>query len=147
MFLFRLARPAGSILVALVALATALIISHAAVAADSAASLRLKPGKHDFGKVSLMQASKPLTVTVTNKSGSAPVTFTSIVAAEPFAIQDDKCSGAPLVAGSSCKVEVVFRPTDKGMVSDKNALTFTDSSQTSPQQVELDGEGTVGSFL
>jgi hypothetical protein len=34
-----------------------------------------------------------------------------------------------------------------GVVSAPNGLTFTDSAQDSPQQVELEGQGTVGSFF
>ena len=129
------------------ALATGLLTIDAALAADSAATLRIKPAKHDFGQVIVTKAGAPLTVTVTNKSGSAPVTFTSIVAAETFSIVSDKCSGSPLAPGSSCKIEIAFRPLVVGKLNDPNALTFTDSASGSPQQVELDGEGIVGSFL
>ena len=149
MFLSKPTRPAlaGSFLVALLlALATTLAFNHAAAAANQGAMLKFKPDKHDFGKVAATNNSAPLTVTVTNKS-SAPVTFMSIVAAETFSIQSDKCSGAPLAPGRSCKVEVVFHPLVTGIVSDQKALTFTDSAADSPQQVELDGQGIVGGFI
>jgi secreted trypsin-like serine protease len=129
----------------LTAVATALV--YAIVAADSGAELKLKPDKHDFGPVVATASSAPLTVTVTNKSRTDSITFTSIVAAETFSIQSDKCSGSPLAPGRSCKVEVVFHPLVTGKVNDHNALTFTDSAQNSPQHIELDGQGTVGSFL
>jgi secreted trypsin-like serine protease len=129
----------------LTAVATALV--YAIVAADSGAELKLKPDKHDFGPVVARASSAPLTVTVTNKSRIDSITFTSIVAAETFSIQSDKCSGSPLAPGRSCKVEVVFHPLVTGKVNDHNALTFTDSAQNSPQHIELDGQGTVGSFL
>jgi hypothetical protein len=86
-------------------------------------------------------------VTVTNKSGSAAITFASIVAADTFSIQSDKCSGSPLAPGRSCKLEVVFHPMVSGKVNAPDGLTFTDSAQNSPQKVELDGQGTLGSFL
>jgi uncharacterized protein (DUF58 family) len=149
MFLSKPTRPAlaGSFLVALLlALATTLAGNHAAAAANQGAMLKFKPDKHDFGKVAATNNSAPLTVTVTNKS-SAPVTFMSIVAAETFSIQSDKCSGAPLAPGRSCKVEVVFHPLVTGIVNDQKALTFTDSAADSPQQVELDGQGIVGGFI
>ena len=148
MFLSRSTRPAltGSFLVTTLILATTLAANHAAVAANQGAMLKFKPDKHDFGKVAATNDSAPLTVTVTNKS-SAPVSFTSIVAAETFSIQSDKCSGAPLAPGHSCKVEVVFHPLVTGIVSDQKALTFTDSAPDSPQQVELDGQGIVGGFI
>ncbi len=146
MSLQRLVLSAGSMLAAiLLATAAATVAVHSA-AADSGPVLKLNPDTHDFGKVAATNDSAPLTVTVTNKSGSA-VTFTSIVAAEAFSIQSDKCSGAPLAPGRSCKVEVVFHPMVTGKVNAPNGLTFTDSAQNSPQQVDLEGQGIVGSFL
>ena len=143
----RLILSTGSLLAAiLLAVAAAIVAGQTSVAADSGAVLNLKPETHDFGKVTATKDSAPLIVTVTNKSSSA-VTFTSIVAAEAFLIQSDKCSGAPLAPGGSCKVEVVFHPLVTGPVSEKQALTFTDSAQNSPQQVELDGQGVFGSWL
>jgi HYDIN/CFA65/VesB-like, Ig-like domain len=148
MFLLKPTRSAlaGSLLVTSMILATAILAGRSAVSADSGAVLNLKPETHDFGKVTATKDSTPLIVTVTNKSSSA-VTFTSIVAAEAFLIQSDKCSDAPLAPGGSCKVEVVFHPLVTGPVSEKQALTFTDSAQNSPQQVELDGQGVFGSWL
>jgi hypothetical protein len=148
MFLLKPTRPAlaGSLLVTSMILATAILAGHSVVAADQGAVLKLKPETHDFGKVTATKDSAPLTVTVTNKSSSA-VTFSSIVAAEAFLIHSDKCSGAPLAPGGSCKVEVVFHPLVTGQVSEKQALTFTDSAQNSPQQVELEGQGVFGSWL
>jgi Abnormal spindle-like microcephaly-assoc'd, ASPM-SPD-2-Hydin len=146
MFIFRSIRPAQRFLITTLILATVLVAGHAD-AQDSGAALKLKPGKHDFGQVVATTASAPLTVTVTNQSRSASINFTSIVAAETFSIQNDKCSGAPLAPGRSCKVEVVFHPLVAGKVSTPNALTFTDSANNSPQQVELDGQGIVGNFL
>ena len=144
----RLILSVGSLLATiLLAVATAIVAGHSVVAADTGAMLKFKPDKHDFGKVTATNDSAPLTVTVTNKSSSAPITFTSIVAAETFSIQSDKCSGSPLAPGRSCKVEVVFHPLVTGKVNDQNGLTFTDSAQNSPQHIELDGQGTVGSFF
>ena len=146
MLLFRSTHPAGSFLVALMAVAT-LVAGHAAVAADSGVELKLKPDKHDFGAVVATAASAPLTITVTNKSRTDSITFASIVAAETFSIQSDKCSGSPLAPGRSCMLEVVFHPLVTGKVNAQNGLTFTDSAQNSPQHIELDGQGTVGSFF
>jgi len=149
MFLLKPARPAlsGSILVTTMILAMAIVAGHPVVAADQGPVLKLKPDKHDFGKVTATKDSAPLIVTVTNKSGSAAITFASIVAADTFSIQSDKCSGSPLAPGRSCKLEVVFHPMVSGKVNAPDGLTFTDSAQNSPQKVELDGQGTLGSFL
>ena len=148
MFLLKPTRPAlaGSLLVSTMILATAIVAGHSVVAADQGPVLKFKPDKHDFGQVTATKDSAPLIVTVTNKSPS-PVTFSSIVAAETFSIQGDKCSGSPLAPSKSCKVEVVFHPMVTGKVSAPDGLTFTDSAQNSPQQVELEGQGTVGSFF
>jgi hypothetical protein len=143
----RLILSAGSLLVTiLLAVATAIVAGRSVVAADSGAVLKLKPETHNFGKVTATKDSAPLIVTVTNKSTS-PVTFTSIVAADTFSIQSDKCSGSPLAPSKSCKVEVVFHPMVTGKVNAPNGLTFTDSAQNSPQQVQLEGQGSLGSFL
>jgi hypothetical protein len=146
MSLSRSILSAGSMLAAILLAAAAAIVAVHNAAADSGPVLKLKPETHNFGKIAATNDSPPLTVTVTNKSGSA-VTFSSIVAAETFSIQSDKCSGAPLAPGRSCKVEVVFHPMVTGKVNAPNGLTFTDSAQNSPQQVDLEGQGIVGSFL
>lgn len=144
----RLILSAGGLLAALLlAVAAAIVAGYSVVAADQGAMLKFKPDQHDFGKVTATNDSALLTVTVTNKSRSAPITFTSIVAAETFSIQSDKCSGSPLAPGRSCKVAVVFHPMVTGKVNAPNGLTFTDSAPNSPQQVQLEGQGTVGSFL
>jgi hypothetical protein len=145
---YRLILSAGSLLAAMLLAAAAAIVTAAhTAAADSGALLRLKPAKHDFGQVAVTHSSSPLVVTVTNKSKTDPVAFTSIVAAEPFSIQSDKCSGSPLAAGSSCKLEVVFSPTAAGKVNGNKGVTFTDSAQDSPQQLDLEGQGILGSFF
>jgi HYDIN/CFA65/VesB family protein len=148
MFLLKPTRPAfsGSILVTTLILATAIVAGRSAVSADSGAVLKLKPETHNFGQVTATKDSAPLIVTVTNNSSSA-VTFTSIVATESFSIQSDKCSGSPLGPSKSCKVEIVFHPLVTGNVNAPNGLTFTDSAQNSPQQVELEGQGVFGSWL
>jgi len=155
-FTFSFARPAILVLVGLLTVATALAPFDVAIAAgpaaapdakksDSAPTLKIRPDEHDFGQVIVSLMSAPKTVTVTNNSKSASIEFTSIVAAPPFAIQSDQCSGSPLTAGNSCKVEVRFHPTTTGKVKDKKALTFTDSAKKSSQYVELLGQGIVGS--
>ncbi len=127
-------------------LATTIVAGRSVVGADSGAVLKLNPATHNFGQVTATKDSTPLIVTVTNKSSSA-ITFTSIVAAETFSIQSDKCSGAPLPPSRSCKVEVVFHPMVSGKVNAPDGLTFNDSAPNSPQQVQLEGQGTLGSFL
>jgi secreted trypsin-like serine protease len=145
MFLLNSVRPARLHRIAMIAVAAALVAAHAAIAQDSPAPLKFKPEQHNFGKITVTHASAPLTVTVTNKS-SASVSFTSVVASENFAIETDKCSGAALAPGASCRVEVVFKPTEIAPIDDPSALIFTDSAQDSPQRIELDGQGIFGSL-
>jgi hypothetical protein len=107
---------------------------------NSAAELKIKPEKHNFGQVTEFTNSAPLTLRATNTSKSASITFTSVVAAAPFMIQSDGCTGA-LDAGNFCEVEVLFNPTQVGGVSEQKAVTFTDSAKNSPQHVALKGFG------
>ncbi len=154
MLTFSYVRPSVLVLAAML-IAMGPVTSDVAVAADlvsapdtrnsdSAGTLKIKPDRHDFGKVIVPLTSSPLTVTVTNNSKSASIEFTTIVAAPPFSIQSDQCSGFPLTSGNSCKVDVWFHPTTTGKVKDKKALTFTDSAKKSPQHIELSGQGIVG---
>ncbi len=106
-----------------------------------AAELNIKPDSHNFGAVELTQLSKLLIVMATNKSRSTSVVFGSVVATPPFMIETDACSGAPLEAGKSCEVDVLFEPNSLGPVKDKAGLTFTDSARNSPQHVALKGFG------
>ena len=156
MLTFSSSRPTLWVLVALVGAAAGLVAYDVAVAADpsatepsaknlvSAGTLTVRPLIHNFGKVIVPLTSAPLTVTATNSSTSASIQFMSIVAASPFQIRSDGCSGSPLAAGKSCKVLVVFHPTATGRVDNKHGLTFTDSAKNSPQHVELEGQGIVG---
>jgi len=143
------------VLVALLTVASGLVAYDVAIAAnraiapdaknsDSTATLKIKPEKHDFGKVIVSLKSAPETITVTNNSKSASIEFTTIVASLPFLIQSDGCSGSPLATGAICHLAVVFSPTAKGKVTNKKGLTLTDSARKSPQYVELSGQGIVG---
>ncbi len=106
-----------------------------------AGELEIKPVQHDFGQVDQFAHSAPLTVTATNKSKSASITFSRIASAAPFPIQSDGCSGTPLAAGQTCHVEMVFSPYRIGKARQNPALIFIDSARNSPQKVELEGFG------
>ncbi len=151
MFTISSARPAAWVMVALLTLTTAIVTCDVAAAAElgtapdakksNSATLKITPDKHDFGKVIVPLTSAPETITVTNTSKSASVEFTTIVAAPPFSIQSDGCSGSPLAAGAICQVAVVFSPTITGKVKKKNGLTLSDSAKKSPQDVRALGPG------
>ena len=103
--------------------------------------LMIKPEKHDFGRVAQYANSAPLTVTVTNKSRSASITFSRVASAFPFVFQSDECSGTPLAPGKACHVAMVFNPDKTGKVKYEKALIFADSARNSPQHVALEGVG------
>jgi hypothetical protein len=106
-----------------------------------AGELEIKPQKHDFGQVARYAHSAAFTITATNKSRSASISFGRIASVAPFMIQSDECSGTPLVAGKSCAVDVVFNPYKTGKDKQNPALIFTDSAKNSPQHVTLEGFG------
>ena len=152
--MFKSKRRAALILVVLLSAAAWMLAYNAAIAANSvnampdtkthrgAGELEIKPVKHDFGQVPQYSRSAPLTVTLTNKSKSASITFSRIASANPpFVFQSDECSGTPLAAGKACHVEMVFNPITTGKFNNKNALIFVDSAKNSPQHVALEGFG------
>ncbi len=80
-------------------------------------------------------------VTVTN-SGFSTMSFSSIAASGPFAVQASgtTCSAsAALAVGASCTVSVTFTPTATGAAT--GSLTLTDNAASSPQTVGLSGTG------
>ena len=111
---------------------------------DRAGDLKIKPGKHDFGKVIATLRSATQDVIVTNQSKSVSISFESIVASAPFEIESNSCSSAPLPPRQGCLVIVEFHPMSTGRIKDKAGLRFTDSAAKSPQKVELEGEGVSG---
>ena len=86
------------------------------------------------------------TVTLRN-TGTATLNISSIsitgANAADFAIPSNSC-GTTLTAGSSCTVNVTFRPSVAGTRT--ASLTFSDSAFGSPQTVALSGTGTMVTF-
>ena len=74
------------------------------------------------------------TVQVTN-SGSAPLTFSSILASTNFT-ESDNCQPG-VEPASECTISVYFAPTAVGSLT--GTLTLTDNAPTSPQTVQLSG--------
>ncbi len=92
-----------------------------------------------FGNLAIGNTSTPRSVTVTNRLSTA-LSISSIVATGPFAIATNSC-GASIAANGNCTVGVTFTPAGLGAAS--GALTFSDSTITSPQTVTLSGTGTA----
>jgi hypothetical protein len=80
--------------------------------------------------------SAPLSTTITNNESTA-ISITGITTAAPFA-QTNNC-GTSLGAGQSCTVNVTFSPTAVKYYT--GTLTITDNTSTSPQVVNLTGNG------
>jgi hypothetical protein len=95
----------------------------------------LKLGKVVFGNGSV---SKPKKVTISNKSKTTPVTFSSIAASGDFAIVNG--CGATIRPKSKCSVTVRFKPTALG--SRGGTLTIRSNANNSPSSVGLTGVGT-----
>jgi hypothetical protein len=85
------------------------------------------------------------TVTV-NNTGTAPLTFTSIVPTGPFTETDNCLAGVN--AGASCTINVTFTPTTTGAAN--GTLTLTDNSNGmagTTQTVNLLGAGFTGNSV
>ncbi len=102
----------------------------------------LSPASLSFGIVAEGTTSSPLTVTVDN-TGDAALTFSSDPSitganAADFAILSSTCStAASVAAGSSCAVEVTFKPSTTS--GESASLNFADNASPAMQTVLLSG--------
>lgn len=99
----------------------------------------LSTAQYYFGWEPLGGSSAARKVTINNDQ-TATIAFKSITPTGDFAITSNTC-GTSLAVGSSCAVELVFKPSALG--SRTGALTVTDSGVTSPETVSLSGIGTA----
>jgi archaellum component FlaF (FlaF/FlaG flagellin family) len=100
-----------------------------AVASATPASLSFK--KQLVGTISAAK-----TVTLSNK-GNAALSVSSISTSASF-IQTNTCT-ALLLPGSSCTIQVKFKPSAKGSIT--GGLTINDNATNTPQLVTLSGTG------
>jgi FtsP/CotA-like multicopper oxidase with cupredoxin domain len=89
-----------------------------------------------FGNQLVGTRSASQTVTLSNV-GTTALTISSIRWSANFS--DSNNCGTTLLAGRSCRINVVFAPTTTGVLT--GTLTITDSDFTSPQIVTLTGTG------
>jgi hypothetical protein len=89
-----------------------------------------------FGNQLVNTNSAPQTVTLSNV-GTTTITGISVAWSANFS--DSTNCGTSLAPGSSCRINVRFRPTTTGVLT--GTLTITDSDFTSPQIVALTGTG------
>jgi Beta-propeller repeat/Abnormal spindle-like microcephaly-assoc'd, ASPM-SPD-2-Hydin len=92
-----------------------------------------------FGTTVVGTSSSANTVTLSN-TGSVPVTILSIQTTTTDYQQTNNC-GTSLNAGSSCVVNIVFRPTTFN--ARPGSLVITDNAAGSPQNVSFTGTGTI----
>ena len=108
----------------------------------SAPSAALSPTSLSFSTQAIGTTSAAKTVTLKN-TGTTSLTITAIGIARTNAgdfAQTHNC-GSSLAAGASCNISVTFKPTASGTRT--AALSVTDNSAGSPQQVALSGIGTT----
>ena len=99
-------------------------------------ALALHPAQLSFPSQVVGTASQPQTITLSNP-GIVPLTVQSVVASSNFS-ETDNCVGS-LKAGSSCVLNVTFKPTASG--SQNGTLTISDDAMGSPQTISLTGTG------
>ncbi len=90
-----------------------------------------------LGAVAEGNTSAQQTVTLTNRENFA-LNFTSILTSAGFAISSNTC-GTSVAAKTTCTVGVTFSPSVLGAAT--GTLTFTDNAESSPQTVNLYGDG------
>jgi hypothetical protein len=94
------------------------------------------PNALNFGSVTVGGHSNPKTVTLTN-SGSASLNVTGVSTSGDYS-QTNTCT-APVPAGGTCSISVIFSPTQQG--KRPGTLTITDNSPSGSQKVTLAGTG------
>jgi hypothetical protein len=104
-------------------------------------TLTFSPSSVNFGdKTTVNKTSKAKSVTIKNdssKKSKLEVSITGETTAAPFAVKSE-CSKT-LAPGKSCKVEVIFSPTDT--TEQSGQLTINDDASGAPQKIPLSGTG------
>jgi hypothetical protein len=100
-------------------------------------AVSLSPASLTFPTQTVFTSSKAQTVTLTN-TGVGTLSITNIAATGAFT-QTNNC-GSTVNSGSSCTLNVTFKPTKSG--SSTGSLSITDNAPLSPQIVSLNGTGT-----
>ena len=105
------------------------------------AAVTLGPASVDFGQATVGDmVVRRITVT---SAGTAPLTVQSLLFSGPdaadFTTSVDVCSGTSLSPGTSCVLDVRFRPAGPGARS--GSLLLKDAAADSPQELNLVGEG------
>ena len=115
-------------------------IVNVAAGVVSAPSFTLAPSALAFGPVQSGNASAPMAATVTNTSTAAlPAPVVALIGPSAASFSQTNTCGSGLAAGSSCLINVVFKPA----ASSYTFATLKVSSAGIIQTALLDGTGTV----
>ncbi len=118
------------------------------LAGQGVAEVAVFPSSLDFGTVSVGSSSSA-NLLITN-SGSADVLIRELVIngsnATEFILQDENCTGPPLLATQNCAVQIVFSPHTSGFKSATLSIFSTDPA-TPLQTVSLTGNGSGSGFF
>jgi len=98
----------------------------------------LLPASLTFASQLVGTTSAAQTVTLSN-TGSAALNIGSIATAGDYT-QTNNCGGS-LDAGTSCSINVIFKPTNTGARA--GTLSVTDNASGSPQKAALTGTGVI----
>jgi hypothetical protein len=96
----------------------------------------VRPTSLSFKKQLVGTTSAAKTVALSN-TGNASLSIASIAASAGFT-QTNTCS-VPLLPGSSCSIQVRFKPSAKGVIT--GSLKINDNATNTPQVVTLSGTG------
>lgn len=107
-------------------------------------ALTLAPTTVSFGAVARGKASAPAAITVSNSGGAGSALIITSIAlktgsSEHFSATNVNCpiGGAGLAAGASCRVDVVFRPSERGTKASN--LVVSVGAPATTQSVDLAG--------
>jgi HYDIN/CFA65/VesB-like, Ig-like domain/Beta-propeller repeat/Cep192 domain 4 len=109
----------------------------AKVSPQDAPAVALSPQSLNFGNQTLNNSSQAQTVTLVN-AGSAPLNISGIAATGQFS-QTNDCGSVVPAGGGSCTIQVTFKPTQTGSVTDQ--VTISDDAAGSPQSITVSGAG------
>ena len=109
----------------------------AKVSGQDAPAVALSPQSLDFGNQVINNDSNPRTVTLVN-AGSAPLNISGISVSGQFS-QTNTCGSVVPAGGGTCNIQVTFKPTQTGSVTDQ--VTISDDAASSPQTITVSGSG------
>jgi len=98
----------------------------------------LSPASLTFPTQVVFTTSVAQTVTLTN-TGNGSLSISQVAATGPFH-ETNTCSAA-IAPGATCTISVTFIPTSQGALT--GSISITDNAPGSPQQVSLNGTGTL----